>query len=131
MPNLIIADAVVIVHFLIVLFIVAGVPLVYLGVAAHWAWVRSWPWRALHLAAISLVAAESLFGISCPLTVWENALRGMATSRGFIERWMDRVIFYDAPTWVFTVAYLAFAALVLATWVAVPPTRRWRAPPED
>jgi hypothetical protein len=30
------ADAIVLVHFLIVLFVLAGVPLVYLGVALHW-----------------------------------------------------------------------------------------------
>ena len=55
--------------------------------------------------------------------MWENTLRDNQTASGFIERWIDRVLFYDAPTWVFTVAYAAFAALVLATWVAVPPTR--------
>lgn len=33
------------------------------------------------------------------------------------------LLFYDAPTWVFTAAYVAFAALVAITWVAVPPTR--------
>jgi hypothetical protein len=48
--------------------------------------------------------------------------RGEQLSTGFIERWVDAVLFYDAPTWVFTVAYVAFALLVAITWVAVPPT---------
>jgi hypothetical protein len=117
------ADAVVFVHFLIVLFVVAGVPVVYLGAALRWAWVRRRRGRMLHLGAILFIAAESVFGVACPLTVWENILRGRRSDSGFIERWIDRVLFYDAPTWVFTVAYVAFAALVLATWVAVPPTR--------
>jgi Protein of Unknown function (DUF2784) len=39
------------------------------------------------------------------------------------ERWIDRILFYDVPTWVFTAAYLSFAALVVITWIAVPPTR--------
>jgi Protein of Unknown function (DUF2784) len=52
-----------------------------------------------------------------------NTLRDNQTASGFIERWIDRLLFYDAPTWVFTAAYVAFAALVLVTWVAVPPTR--------
>jgi hypothetical protein len=121
------ADAVVVVHFLIVLFIVAGVPLVYLGVALRWAWVRRWRWRALHVAATLFVAAESLLGISCPLTVWEDTLRGPRPSTGFIERWIDQLIFYDAPPWMFTVAYVAFAAVVLVTWFVVPPTRQRRA----
>ncbi len=120
------ADTVAVVHFLIVLFIVAGLPLIYLGVALRWAWVRSRAWRALHLGAIVFVAAESLLGIACPLTVWEDALRRRQSAGGFIERWIHRVMFFDAPTWAFTLAYLAFAALVLATWVAVPPIRHGR-----
>ncbi len=120
------ADTVVVVHFLIVLFIVAGLPVIYLGVALSWAWVRSRAWRALHLAAILFVAAESLLGIACPLTVWEDALRSRQSAGGFIERWIHRVMFFDAPTWAFTLAYLAFAALVLATWVVVPPIRQRR-----
>jgi Protein of Unknown function (DUF2784) len=120
------ADAVVAVHLLIVLFVVAGVPLVYLGVALRWSWVRSWRWRLLHLAAILFIAAESLFGISCPLTVWEDALRNRQSGTGFIERWIDQLLFYDAPAWVFTAAYVGFAALVLITWAAVPPARASR-----
>lgn len=117
------ADAIVVLHLLIVLFVLLGVPLVYWGAARHWAWVRSWRWRLLHLIAIGVIAAESLLGIVCPLTVWEDRLRGEQISTGFIERWVDRILFYDAPTWVFTAAYLAFAALVAITWVVVPPIR--------
>jgi hypothetical protein len=117
------ADAVAIVHFMIVLFIAAGLPCVYLGAALRWAWVRSWRWRALHMGAIVFVAAESLLGIACPLTIWEDLLRGQQTAGGFIDRWVHRLMFYDAPAWLFTAAYVAFAALVAATWIAVPPRR--------
>jgi hypothetical protein len=120
------ADAIVVAHFLIVLFVLAGVPLVYVGVALRWAWVRSWRWRVLHLAAIFVITTESLLGIACPLTVWEYALRGQQSTRGFIERWIDQLLFYEAPSWVFTVSYVAFAALVLVTWIAVPPIRQRR-----
>jgi hypothetical protein len=91
------ADTIVVVHLFIVLFVLTGVPLVYLGAARHWAWVRNWRWRLLHLIAIAVIAAESLFGVACPLTVWEDRLRGEQISTGFIERWVDAVLFYDAP----------------------------------
>jgi hypothetical protein len=103
--------------------VLTGVPLVYLGAARHWAWVRNWHWRVLHLIAIAVIASESIFGIDCPLTVWEDRLRGHRISTGFIERWIDRILFYDAPSWVFTAAYVSFAALVAVTWIAVPPTK--------
>jgi hypothetical protein len=120
------ADAIVVVHMSIMLFITAGLPLIYVGVARRWAWVREWRWRALHLGAIAFVAAESLVGIVCPLTLWEDAVRGRQSQEGFIERWVDSILFYDLPTWVFTVAYTIFAVLVAATWFLVPPIRRSR-----
>jgi hypothetical protein len=122
------AGAVVVIHFLIVLFVVAGVPLIYVGGARGWAWVRSWRWRLPHLGAIFIIAAESVLGIACPLTIWEDRLRGRQIATGFIERWIDRLLFYEAPAWVFTAAYVAFAALVLLTWVAVPPAKDARDP---
>lgn len=118
------ADAIVVIHLIIMLFITAGLPLIYVGAALQWAWVRAWRWRALHLAAIAFVAAESLAGIVCPLTLWEDTLRGLQSNEGFIERWVDRILFYDFPAWVFTVAYTAFAALVVITWFVVAPTKR-------
>jgi hypothetical protein len=122
----VLAATIVVVHLCIMLFITAGLPLIYIGAAQGWAWVRDRRWRALHLAAIGFVAAESLAGIVCPLTLWEDTLRGQQSRAGFIERWVDRILFYDFPTWVFTVAYSVFAALVLVTWFVVPPTRRTR-----
>lgn len=120
------ADAIVVAHLLIVLFIVGGLPVVYIGVALRWRWVRYWAWRVAHLAAILFVAGESLLGMPCPLTVWEDTLRGSHPTGGFIERWTHRLIFYDAPVWMFTTAYVAFAVLVLVTWIVVPATRRSR-----
>ncbi len=115
------ANAILLIHFALVLFITAGLPLIYVGAALGWTWVRAWRWRALHLAAIVLVAMESLLGIACPLTVWENALRGNQSNRGFIEHWIDRIMFYDIPAWVFILAYTGFAVLVAVTWVTIPP----------
>ena len=117
------ANAILVVHFAIVTFITAGLPLIYLGAAAGWSWVRKWRWRALHLAAILFVAIESVLGLTCPLTVWEDALRGHRTGGGFIEHWIRRILFYDLPGWVFLAAYTGFAMLVAVTWVVVPPAK--------
>jgi polyferredoxin len=83
--------------------------------------VREWRWRALHFAAILVVATESVLGLACPLTVWEDALRGHRARDGFIERWIGRILFFDLPAWVFLVAYICFALFVAITWVIVPP----------
>src|SRR5260370_7017871 len=86
------------IHLLIVLFILPGLPLVYVGVTLHWAWVRSWRWRMLHLGAILFVAAESMLGITCPLTVWGATLRGRPTPGRPLAPWIDKLLFYPPPT---------------------------------
>jgi hypothetical protein len=59
------------------------------------------------------------------LTTLESWLRARAGSvayqSSFIEHWLQRWLYYEAPTWVFTTAYTAFAVLVLWAWWRVPP----------
>ena len=46
-----------------------------------------------------------------------------AYAGGFIEHWLERVLYYDAPAWVFTTVYSLFGLGVLATWWFFPPRR--------
>lgn len=121
------ADAILLLHVLVVLAVVGGQLLIMLGAARGWRWVRHFPLRIAHLVCMLFIAAQSWLGALCPLTVWEQALRtqaGQATySDGFIEHWLGRLLYVDAPWWVFVVAYTGFAALVAATWWRVPPHR--------
>src|SRR5262245_3864251 len=122
----ILADFVLIVHFAFVLFVVGGLAAVWIGAAAGWRWVRNFWFRTAHLAAIAFVAAESLAGVWCPLTVWEDALRGRHEEKGFVARWIHRLMFYELPGGVFTAAYVLFALTVAATWWLIRPARRSR-----
>jgi hypothetical protein len=121
------ADLILVVHFLFVAFVVGGLALVWAGAPCGWRWVRNWWFRAAHLAAILFVAIEAPGGIMCPLTVWEDTLRGRSGETGFIERWLHGLLFYDCPGWVFAAAYVLFAAIVAATWIWVRPLPRRRA----
>jgi hypothetical protein len=122
------ADCVLVVHLLFVLFVVGGMAAIWGGAAAGWRWIRGRPFRVAHLAATTFVAAESLLGVMCPLTVWEDALRGAPAPRSFMARWLHRILYYDFPGWAFTVAYVAFALAVALTWRWIPPRQagaRW------
>jgi type IV pilus assembly protein PilA len=118
------ADALLVTHFLIAAFIVGGLPLVWIGASLRWRWVRNPVFRYLHLAAIALVALEAVLGFSCPLTVWEDLLRGSLRPESFVGRWVTAALYYRAPEWVFTVAYVAWAAATLVTLKLVPPARK-------
>jgi hypothetical protein len=120
------ADALLVLHFAFVVFVVAGLVLVWVGAAAGWEWVRN-PWfRYAHVAAIAFVALEALLGYACPLTVWEDLLRGGVRPESFVGRWVYWVLYYRAPEWVFAALYAAWALATLATLKLVPPRRKAR-----
>jgi len=124
------ADAILVLHVGIVAFVVMGAVAIFVG-CTRWRWVRGFGWRLLHVLLMTFIALQAWLGSLCPLTVWEQALRrsaGQATyGESFIEHWLSRLIFFDAPWWSFVAAYSAFAALVIAAWFVVPPRRRSRA----
>ena len=102
-------------------FIVGGLILTWVGAALGWRWVRNRWFRYLHLAAIGFVAVEALAGYACPLTLWEDMLRGGAGPESFVGRWVRQLLYYRAPEWVFTALYVAWAAATLITLRRVPP----------
>lgn len=122
------ADAVLLLHLGIVLFVVGGLALVIVGNRRSWRWVNGIGFRVAHLTAIAVVAAQTWFGVDCPLTTLESWLRVQSGSArydtGFIEHWIGRLLFYEAPAWVFGTAYTVFALLVAAAWWRYPPARR-------
>lgn len=127
MPYQLLADAVLVVHFGVVLFVVGGLVVVLVGNWLHWARVNQWCFRLAHLAAIAVVVLQAWLGQYCPLTTLESWLRVQAGSgayeTSFIEHWLQRLIYFQAPFWAFTVAYTAFAVLVLWAWWRFPPRR--------
>ena len=130
MPYQVLADMVLALHVAVVVFVVAGLVLVVAGNLRHWRWVNALWFRLAHVGAIVFVVAQAWLGMVCPLTTLEMWLRtraGVSTyGGGFIEHWLQRLLYYDAPAWVFTLAYSLFGLLVVATWVWFPPSVRPR-----
>jgi hypothetical protein len=135
-PLLVLADLIAAIHFAWVAFVVLGLLAILLGIVFRWGWVRNAWFRAIHLAMILIVVGESLAGIPCPFTVWEHDLRveaGQAASEDdFLAHWVHRLMFLRAEPWVFTVAYVTFGLVVLATFVLAPPRfKSTPKPPND
>jgi hypothetical protein len=96
------ADIIVVVHALIAAFITLGFVAVPVGAWLNWRLVRCRWLRLVHLVSILFVAGETVLGFVCPLTAWEDWLRGgNANGAGFIARWVRWGLYYDAPLWMF------------------------------
>ena len=131
----VLADAVLVTHVLYLGFVVIGLLLVVIGGLRRWAWVRNPGFRLAHLVAIAAVTLLAWVDVPCPLTVLEADLRsrsgGDAYAGGFIAHWLGEFLYWDAPPWVFAVAYSGFGLLVAAGWLWVRPRPLRRRGPAD
>ena len=129
--SLLLANAVLVVHVGVAAFVVVGLLVVVAGNLKRWDWVNNAWFRVAHVAAIGIVVAESWLGFACPLTTLEMWLRSRAGNAsyggGFIEHWLQQLLYYNAPPWVFIAGYSVFALLVLTTWWYFPPRFSGRA----
>ena len=122
------ADLILIMHTAFIAFVVGGQGLILAGWMRRWRWTRNPAFRLTHAGAIAVVVLETWLGLMCPLTVLEFRFRAAGGSPpeadSFVGYWLQRLIFIDAPSWAFTLAYTCFAVLVAATLVFYPPRRR-------
>ncbi len=119
------ADAIMFLHILVIIFNVFGLVFIFVGNALSWSWIRN-PWfRLIHLFTIFVVVLLSWLDFICPLTSIEMALRtraGDITYPGsFISHWLESILYYQAPPWVFAISYTVFGALVVMSWFLVRP----------
>ena len=119
MIDIIIAEAVLGLHLVIITFNVAGLILIPVCAWLGWRIIR------LHLATMGVVAGQALGGRARFLTVWQNGLAGGSQSaQPLIMHWVDGLIYWNLPMWAFAAMYSVVFLYVLALRVLVPFGRR-------
>lgn len=120
------ADVILVVHFLIAAFNAFSLPVIWLGGLLKWGFVHN-PWfRFIHVGLMAFVALQAVGGKLCPLTIWEAALReatgtgGVGQGQSFIAYWAGRILFQDFEPHVFAISYSLFTLAIVATFVMVP-----------
>ncbi len=113
-------------HLGIIAFNLLGLVVIPLGAWRGWRFVRVPLWRMLHVASLAVVALQAIAGRACFLTIWQDELAGGAPGHTpLIMRWINSVLFWPLPLWVFGIAYVAvFAFVVLLLWWVPPNWRR-------
>ena len=123
--NSLLADFVVVIHLGYVTFVVLGLVLIVAGSLFKWSWVRNSWFRLIHLGMIGVVVVESLLSITSPLTTLESYLRsrsGQTSQSGsFMDRLAHDLLFFELTPEFFKIAYCLFGAIVLETFLVVPP----------
>lgn len=103
------AETVLIVHFLVILFLVAGFPVALA--------FNHTGFRLFHAGVLAFVTLLVLLGVPCPLTLAEDKFRGEPYGDSFLAHWLTRIVYLQwfQPRHVF-ILDMVFAALVFSSF---------------
>ena len=121
---ILIADIVLFFHFCIVAFITFGFVLIPIGYNFNWIWIKNKKLRLLHFGMMIFVTFETILGLSCPLTVLENNLRGINENQLFLSRWITEIIYWDFPSEFFLIIYCLCLGWTFLIWKKYPPIEK-------
>src|SRR6516165_5481023 len=115
------AAAVLAAHLAIILFNLFGLVAVPIGAVCGWRFVHIRWWRVLHVASLAVVALQATLGRACILTLWQARLEGAKPPAPLIMRWVEGLIYWPLPLWVFSALYILVFGYALLLLRLVPP----------
>ena len=119
-----IAGALILVHFSLAAFITLGFFIIPIGHKLGWNWIKSRNLRILHLFLMGVITAETIVGLTCPLTVLENMFRDVDYSSSFMSYWIAQILYWDLPNHVFVTLYSLCLWWVSILWKICPPIQK-------
>jgi hypothetical protein len=121
-PRFNVSETILVFHVAIITFNVVGLIVIPLGSWLGWRFVHIVWLRLLHLGLLAAVAGQALAGRACILTIWQTNLAGYSeTVPPLIMLWLNHLIYWNLPFWMFTLIYVLVFAYVVALWIPVPP----------
>lgn len=121
------ATLILLIHLAIVAFNVFGLVVIPVGRWLGWGFVRGFWWRFAHVLTLAAVALQAVLGRACFLTIWESALKtgaGPGDAPPMIATWINRVLYWPLPLWMFAAGYVGVLLYALLLWRWVPPRLR-------
>jgi len=123
------AYLILLIHFVFVAFVVLGFIFIWIGYFTKQEFAKNAKFRICHILAMGIVFCESLVGMICPLTEWENYLRVKAGQdqvyeTSFMQEWIHKIMFFDFSELTFVIVYALFFVVILLTFWVIPPDLR-------
>lgn len=131
----ILADLIVVTHFVWILFMLVGFILTLRGLF-YKKFFERWLFRTLHLFGIAYVSILAIMGKYCPLTIWENALRAKYDTRltyagSFMIHYLEELVYPDINPLIIRILTTFIAVFTVVVFIIRPPERikrtfRWK-----
>lgn len=122
----IIADTVVVIHFLWILFMIFGFLFTVYAAVFRRAYLNFLVFRMVHLFGIFYVGLLVVLNRYCPLTLFEYKLRQSSCDAGnysgsFIVDWIEKLVFPDVNPLLLRILTILIAAFTLILFILFPP----------
>jgi len=123
----IVADIIVVLHFLWIIFMLLGFFLTIYG----FFWRKFFDWwlfRTLHLSGILFVGILTLLRKFCPLTILENLSRiryspNSTYPGSFIVHYIEKLVYPDVNQTLLRICTVLVATFILAIYMIRPPSK--------
>jgi hypothetical protein len=131
----IIADLIVLVHFLFVVFMVVGFLFTFAAVVyvfrRHGRFERFFGWKVfrwVHVCGIAFVGSLAALERYCPLTILENSLRSRSQNGGqytgsFIVHYVEKLLYPNVPSIAILIPTIFVAVFTILFFALRPPWR--------
>lgn len=128
MSHKIFADAIIVLHFLYILFMLLGFLLTGYALFFREKFFDRWLFRSLHLLGIFYVVSLSILGKYCPLTILENELRlryevYSVYSGSFIVHYLEKLVYPDVNPLVIQIPTVFLAMFTIVVFIIKPPKK--------
>lgn len=128
MSHKIFADAIIVLHFLYILFMLLGFLLTGYALFFRQKFFDWWLFRSLHLLGIFYVVSLSILGKYCPLTILENELRlkheaYSVYSGSFIIHYLEKLVYPDVNPLVIQIPTVFLAIFTIVVFIIRPPKK--------
>ncbi len=123
----VLADAIVIIHFAWILFMLLGFILTLCGFFYR-SFFDRWLFRTLHLCGIAYVSLLAIMGKYCPLTILENTLRTrydpeLGYPGSFIVHYIEKLVYPDVSPLIILIPTVIIAVFTIVVFIVRPPER--------
>lgn len=123
----ILADAIVVIHFIWILFMLLGFILTLLGFWQKGFFDR-WLLRTIHLFGIAYVSLLAIMGKYCPITVWENILREkydftLTYPGSFMIHYAEKLVYPDVNPLIIQIPTTFIAVFIVLIFIFRPPKK--------
>ena len=123
----ILADIIVVIHFVWILFMLIGFILTLCGF--FWkSFFDRWLFRTLHLFGIAYVSLLAIMGKYCPLTLWENILRAkyapaLTYPGSFMIHYAEKLVYPDINPLIIRIPTTFIAVFTVVIFIIKPPAK--------